>query len=156
MIDVDSVNIAHTKQREEITKFLKGNFQAKIDKMVYRKIKASDFSGSLSFDNSEMTIKGRVKGMDGAFNIDGKTFFKEKPYLVAKVDCEDVNVRTFCTQMENFGLDILQAKNVKGTLNTQLAITARWSEDGTFLYDKLGVLGDIKITDGELIRLEML
>ncbi|MFT6709173.1 MAG: hypothetical protein ACJATF_004037 [Flavobacteriales bacterium] len=156
MIDVDSVNIAQTKQREEFTKFLQGNFQAKIDKILYRKIDARDFSGSLGFDNNEMTIKGRVKGMDGAFNLEGKAFFEEKPYLQAKVDCEKVDVRKFFTQMENFGMDILQAKNLKGKLNTQVALTARWSEDGTFLDKDLIVLGDMKITNGELIGLDML
>lgn len=156
MIDVDSVNIAHTKQREEFTKFLQGNFQAKIDKVIYRKIDLRDFSGSLGFDNNEMKIKGRVKGMNGAFNLDGKAFFKEKPHLQAKIDCEEVDVRKFFTQMENFGMDILQAKNLKGKLNTQLAVSARWSEDGTFLEDDLKVLGDMKITNGELIGFDML
>jgi len=156
MIDVDSVNVAHTKQREEFTKFLQGKFQAKIDKITYRKIDARDFSGSLGFDNNEVTIKGRVKGMNGAFNLDGKAFFKEKPYLLAKVDCEKVDVRKFFTQMENFGMDILQAKHLKGKLNTQLAINARWSEDGTFLENDLSVLGDMKITNGELIGFDML
>ncbi|MFK7807211.1 MAG: AsmA-like C-terminal region-containing protein [Saprospiraceae bacterium] len=156
MIDVDSVNIAQTKKRERITQFLQGKFQAKIDEIVYRKIKASDFSGSMGFDNNEMTIKGRVKGMEGAFNVDGKAVFAEKPYLNAKIDCDEVNVRQFFDQMENFGLEILQAKNVKGKLNTQLAVTARWDSDGTFLTDELKVLGDMKITNGELINLKLL
>jgi AsmA-like C-terminal region len=156
MINVDSVSIAQTKQREEVTKFLQGTFQAKIDQIVYRQMDLRNFSGSLGFDNNEMTIQGRLKGMDGAFNIDGKAFFEEKPYLNAKVDCEDVDVRKFFTQFENFGMEVLQAKHVKGVLSTQFFITAYWAKDGTFLYDELSVLGDIKITNGELIALDML
>jgi AsmA-like C-terminal region/AsmA family len=156
MINADSVSIAQTKQREQVTKFLQGTFQAKIDRIVYRQIDAQDFSGSLGFDNNEMTIQGRVKGMDGAFNIDGKAYFEEKPYLNAKVDCEEVDVRKFFTQFENFGMEVLQAKHVKGALSTQFFITAYWAKDGTFLYDELNVLGDIKITNGELIGFDML
>ncbi|HHS95596.1 MAG TPA: hypothetical protein ENJ45_03325, partial [Phaeodactylibacter sp.] len=155
-IDVDSVNIAQNQQRERITKFLKGSFQAKIDEIVYRKIKASDFSGKLQFDNNEMNIKGRIKGMDGAFNIDGTMVFEEKPFLKAKIDCEDVDLRQFFDQCENFGMEVLQAKNVKGTLNSQLAVSAFWSKEGDFLDKELAVIGDIRIAKGELIRLEML
>ncbi len=155
LIDVDSIYKAHTLNRERITKFLKGTFQAKIDEFNYNYIKGSDFSGNLTFDNNELIVKGRTTAMDGAFGIDGKMFFEDKPYLQARLDVDDINVRTFFQQTENMGLDVLQYKNIKGRLTSKLAINAFWDKDGSFLQKKLKVLGDVNIKNGELINLEM-
>jgi len=155
-IDVDSIYQAHTLNRERITKFLKGTFQAKIDEFNYNYIKGTNFNGNLTFDNSELLVKGRTDAMDGTFGIDGKMFFKDKPYLQASLDIDDINVRTFFQQTENMGLEVLQYKNIKGRLTSKLAINAFWDKEGNFLDKKLNVLGDVNIKNGELIKLEML
>jgi len=156
IIDVDSVYKAHTLNRERITKFLKGTFQAKIDEYNYNYIKGTDFSGSLTFDNNELLVKGHTSAMDGTFGIDGKMFFKDKPYLEATLDVDDINVRTFFQQTENMGLDVLQYKNIKGRLTSKVTINSFWDKDGSFMDKKLAMLGDVNIKNGELIKLDML
>ncbi len=154
-IDVDSIYKAHTLNRERITKFLKGTFQAKIDEFNYNYIKGTDFSGNLTFDNNELLVKGHTNAMDGTFGIDGKMFFKDEPSLQATLDVDDINVRTFFQQTENMGLEVLQYKNIKGRLTSKVSINAFWDKGGSFLDKKLKVLGDVNIKNGELIRLNM-
>ncbi len=155
-IDVDSIYRAQTLHRERIIQFLKGTFQAKIDAFNYNYIQGKDFSGSFTFDDGDLLIKGYTNAMDGTFGIDGKLLFQERPFLKAKLDIDDVDVRKFFQQTENLGLEIFTYKNIKGQLDSKLAINAYWDEQGQFVEKRLRVLGDVNITKGELIRLEML
>ena len=152
----DSVKVAQTRERERITKFLKGTFQAKIDEFNYNKIEGNNFSGEFEFDNNELLIKGNAKGMAGNWRVEGEGYFEDEPYLNARLECDGIDVKTFFDQAENFGQDVLLAKNVDGQLEAKLAIDAFWSEDGTFLDEKLHVLGDISLSDGELNGFKLL
>ena len=152
----DSLQVEKTQERERLTNFLKGTFQANIDEFNYEKIEASDFNGTLKFDNSEMKVKGKVKTMEGRMIMDGTTFFKDKPYMKAKLTCEQMNLREFFRQAENFGQEVMVYKNVRGTLDAKLLINAFWDEEANFEYDKLHVLGDIAVQRGELVNFKML
>ncbi|MEM9819810.1 MAG: hypothetical protein AAF985_02005 [Bacteroidota bacterium] len=152
----DSLQVAASKQWQQITRFLKGTFQAKVDRYNYNLIQGKDFSGSLEFINNEMLLKGNTHAMKGKFNLDGKVFFEDRPSLKAKVICEDIDLREFFRQAENFGQAFLQYKHLNGDLLAKLAINAYWAEDGTFLDDQLRVFGDINIDNGELIGFQLL
>ena len=152
----DSLQVAKTQERERITKFLKGTFKANIDEFNYEKIEASDFNGTLTFDNNEMAVKGKVKTMEGRMIIDGTTFFEDKPFMKAKLTCEQLNLREFFRQTENFGQEVMVYKNVRGGLDAKFLINAFWDEEANFQTDKLHVLGDIAVQNGELVNFKML
>lgn len=152
----DSLKVAQNQERERITKFLKGTFQAKIDDFNYQKIKGSNFSGEFEFDNNELLIKGNAKGMDGNWHLEGEGYFENEPYLNARLECDNIDVKEFFRQAENFGQEVLVYQNVDGTLEAKLAIDAFWAEDGTFLDKKLHVLGDISLSNGELNKFKLL
>ncbi len=147
---------AEIRQRERITKLLKGTFKARIDDFRYHKIAAERFRGDLEFDNNELLIKGNVDAMEGAIKVDGKMFFEEKPYLKAKMEMAGIDVKEFFRQCENFGQEVVQDKHLKGDLQSRLLINAYWDEDGHFMRDRLQVLGDINITNGELVNFKLL
>jgi hypothetical protein len=153
---VDSKQIAKNQSRERITNFLKGKFAANIAEFNYEEIEGEDFQGTLEFDNNEMSVKGKVKMMEGRMLVDGKTFFEGKPHMEAKLTCEQINIKEFFRQAENFGQEVLTYKNLKGKLNAKFFIESFWSEDGTFLTDKLHILGDVGLSNGELVGLKML
>jgi len=153
---IDSVKVANTLNRERITKFLKGNFKAKIDQYNYKLIEGEDFNGDLSFDNNELTIKGNTSAMEGSFQLDGKAYFKDRPYVEAKLITDEINIKEFFRQAENFGQTVLQSKHIKGKLNAKLFIMAYWDEEGNFLDEKLNVLGDVSVSNGELLNYKML
>ncbi len=153
---VDKKEVAKTQARERITNFLKGKFAANIAEFNYEEIEGEDFQGTLEFDNNEMSVKGKVKMMEGRMLVDGKTFFEGKPHMEAKLTCEQINIKEFFRQAENFGQEVLTYKNLKGKLNAKFFIESFWSEDGTFLTDKLHILGDVGLSNGELVGLKML
>jgi hypothetical protein len=155
-LGTNSKKVAKTQARERITNFLKGKFVANIAEFNYEEMEGEDFEGTLAFDNNEMTVKGKVKMMEGRMLVDGKTFFEGKPHLEAKLTCEQINIKEFFRQTENFGQEVLTYKNFKGKLNAKFFIESFWSEDGTFLIDKLHIFGDIGLSNGELVGLKML
>ena len=153
---VDTKEIAKTQARERITNFLKGKFAANIEEFNFREIDGEEFQGVLEFDNNEMSVKGKVKTMEGRMLVDGKTFFEGKPHMEAKLTCEQINIKEFLKQAENFGQEVLTYNNLKGKLNAKFFIESFWSSDGTFLTDKLHILGDVGLSNGELIGLKIL
>ncbi len=153
---MDSIQVAHTASQERLTKFLDGTVEIKIEEFNYNEIEGENFSGELDFENNEVELKGYAEAMDGAFNLDGKIFFKEKPYMKAKLVCDKIDFKEFFRQGENFGQEFIQDKHVNGTLNAQLAMFAQWDEEGEFVYDDLNVIGDLSIDDGSLKGFRML
>lgn len=153
---MDSLKVEKIHERERITNFLKGKFEAKIDEFNYEKIEAEEFRGTLEFDNNEMLVKGKVKTMEGRMLVDGTTYFEDRPRLEAKLTCERMNIKEFFRQTENFGQEVLVDKNLKGKLDAKLFIKTFWDTDGTFLMDKMHVMADVGITNGELVGMKML
>lgn len=152
----DSLKVEQSRQRESSTRFLKGSFNASVDRFNYQKIDGQAFKGALEFDNGMMSVKGQLQAMEGSFDLDSRTYFEAEPYMVAKLDCKAINVTEFFRQTDNFGQEVLQDKNLKGKLDSKMAIYAFWDAEGHFLMDKLRVLAGIGIHDGELIQMPML
>jgi len=153
---MDSIQVAHTIEQERLTKLLDGTIEIKVEEFNYNEIEGENFAGELDFENNEVALKGYAEAMEGSYDLDGKLFFKEKPYLKAKLKCEQIDFKEFFRQGENFGQEFIQAKHVDGTLNAQLYIVAKWNEEGEFVYDDLNVLGDLSIDDGNLKNFKML
>ena len=152
---IDSIHVEENMRLERFTKLLKGSFNAKIKKFDHNYIAGENFKGVIEFENNEMSIKGSTDAMDGRFVLDGKMFFKDRPYLEGKFICEQVDVQEFFRQAENFGQEVLQYRHVRGEMNAKMAFSAKWAPDGTFLYDDLRVYGDVDIENGELYNFEL-
>ncbi len=152
---IDSIHVEENLRLERFTKLLKGSFNAEVKKFNHNYIQGEKFKGVIEFENNEMSIKGSTNAMDGRFVLDGKMFFKDRPYLEGKFICEQVDVQEFFRQAENFGQEVLQYRHVRGDMNAKMAFSAKWAPDGTFLYDDLRVYGDVDIENGELYNFEM-
>jgi hypothetical protein len=153
---IDSLKEVRIEKRESFTKFLKGTFEAKVDEFNYRQIEGEDFSGRLSFENSVMKIEGQTKAMGGQFTMDGDAHFVSRPFMKLKLICDQVDIHEFFRQTENFGQEVLVEDNLKGTLESKMAIYAFWDEEGNFLMDELRMLADVRMEEGELVDFEML
>ncbi len=152
----DSIQVAHTQKWSFYTNFLKGTFKTNIEEYNYNEIEGNNFKGIFNFDHNELSIQGNTEAMEGSFNLHGKAFFKDKPYLQAKLIADQINVREFFRQGENFGQEVVEYKHLKGKLDAKLAIDAYWDEEGNYEGKKLRVLGDLAIRDGELMNFKML
>ncbi len=155
-INVDSLTANRIQQREKITNFLKGNFNARIDRFNYNLIEGRDFTGELKFANGEMNILGKTQAMGGEFELDGTLYFKDEPYLRSRLTCKQVDIVEFFRQSENFGQEILTDKNLAGQLDARIAIYAYWDQEGNFQMDKLRILSAFGVKNGELKDFKMM
>lgn len=152
----DSLKAEQYANREALTNFLDGTFECDIKEFSYGKIDGENFKGKLTFKNSQMIVDGGVMAMGGSFDLDGIIYMEKEPELKAKLICQGLDGNEFFKQTENFGQDVLTSKNIKGEIDANIMINAFWDSNGEFLTDKLYVLSDAHIKDGELIDFKML
>lgn len=152
-VDEPKTDVEH---REWLASFLEGTFEAEIGKYTYGKIEGTDFKGQLNFKDREMEIKGSTNAMEGSFEVDGSMIFTRKPNMELKLTANDINMKEFFYQTENFGQETLTDQNISGTLNTKMLIQAYFDENGTFLSDRLYVIAGIGLENGRLQDFEML
>lgn len=153
---LDSVRAAQVAKRQQLTRFLNGTFRTNIKAYKYGKIKGSDFTGILSFDNNTMNIRGGTNAMQGQIQLDGQMVFEESPRLEARLSTEAIDIKTFFAQTNNFGQQVVTQQHLSGTLNSNILIYAFWSEQGQLLHDQLNVLAEVDIREGELKDFKML
>ena len=152
----DSLKSENIQKRQQFTQFLKGTFDARIERFNYNQIEGTNFIGELEFNNNELAIKGATAAMKGNFELDGKVYFEKAPRLTARLVCNDIDATTFFSQSEDFGQKILTSKNVSGILDAKIAIYAYWDTTGQFQYDQLRILGGLDLRDGRLKDFKML
>ena len=67
-----------------------------------------------------------------------------------------MNLQEAFRQCDNFGQEVIFDKNLRGRLDSRVAVNAFWDENGDFDMKKLRVLADLNGRNGELVDLEML
>lgn len=135
---------------------LTGRFESNIKRFVYNKIQGSNFRGNLDFVGNDLKIKGSTAAMGGSWLLDGSLALDYRPHLSTKLVAQGINVSEFFRQCDNFGQSVLKNDNITGQLTSRMAINAYWDEGFNFLTDKLHVLADMSISNGELAGVRML
>lgn len=152
----DSLKEVRLIRRANFMEHLTGTFESTIRSFNYRLIEGRYFKGHLSFDGGVMKVDGDTKAMGGNFLVNGSAYFTSLPRLELKLICDGVDIKEFFRQTENFGQDVLVSENLKGRLESKMAIYANWDQEGNFQQEKLRVLADVRLEDGELVDVEML
>lgn len=152
----DELQAKGVQRRERITNLLKGEFTAEIDAFSYEKIEAENFKGQLEFEKNVMRVKGSTDAMDGSFDLDGKMYFTNTPYLEVKVSGDNVDIKEFFRQSNNFGQTVLVDENLSGRISSKMLINVYFDQQNNFLSDKLSVLAGVDIQDGYLKDFKML
>jgi len=139
-----------------LTPFLQGTFAANISDFSYGDIKGEKFKGSLDIEDNEIALEGNALAMGGKWLLDGTVFLEEKIIAESRLSCQNIDVKTFFEQANNFGQEVIRAEHLNGKLVGNFGIDAYWDKSGNFLLDDLKVLGDVAIANGELKNMEML
>ena len=139
-----------------LSDFLNGTINVDIAELTYDKLYGEDFEGAIDFESNEMTLSGDVETMKGDMSMEGRVYLDEKPRLKANLICDEIDIKQFFNQTNNFGQDVITHKNLRGRLNSNISIGAYWDEQGTFLRKKLKVLSSVNVKDGELIGFKLL
>ncbi len=145
-----------TGWHSKLSGFLDGSFQAEIANLHYNDVEGADFEGSVDFEDDILTIDGDVESMDGFMTVEGELHLLKRPKLIAEIEGKKINVHKLFDQAENFGQEVIGAKNIKGRMNANMIINAYFDEQGTFLTDELHVYAGLEIQNGELIDFDML
>ena len=144
------------RKRFPILNRMKGRFESNIKNFVYNKINGRSFKGNIDFTGNDLLLRGSAVAMGGSWLLDGKMELNYRPHLFTKLTTEKVDISEFFRECENFGQTVLKNNNITGKLTSRMAINAYWDEGFNFLMDKLHVLSDVNIHDGELVGLKLL
>lgn len=136
--------------------YLHGDFRADIDAFSYGDIKGKNFEGKVSFRGVEVSITGDAEAMGGDFGIEGEGYLVGKPSLKTFLVLENVDVKKFFKQSNNFGQNFLTHKSLKGRLDSRMIIDVNWNKKGIFEDEKMTVLAEMRIRDGEMVDFEMM
>jgi hypothetical protein len=111
----------------------------------------------VAFDNSVMQLRGvRTNAMDGLLKLNSKVYFEKEPRVELFLDCNNIDMREFLVQTNNFGQEAITAENLRGRLNSLIRINMYMDSLGNFQHDKLYMVADVTLLDGEILNLKML
>ncbi|MEL6392499.1 MAG: AsmA-like C-terminal region-containing protein, partial [Bacteroidota bacterium] len=152
----DSLRRRNVAEQARLTDLLRGRFEVQVDEWNYDKLEGENFTGQLEFDERGMLLRGQTEAMDGNFQLDGRMYFQPNQRISARVTANQVDVTDFFEQSNNFGQEVLTSDNLRGNLDSKMAIEVYFDEAGYIDYDRLHILAGIGIYDGELRNFEML
>jgi hypothetical protein len=131
----------------------------KIDELDYNLFKAKQIVAGLIWEDAHITVNdisvqtmnGNIKGNLQVFSAaDGRLM------LSTKTNLSEVNITEVFRQCNNFSQTEIVDKNLKGLLNCEAEIISVWSQSGACDLDKLYVLADVELKNGEIIHYEPL
>ena len=130
------------------------SFRAKVDTFMFRKFNATDFKGYIELDEQVLTatnfsfktMEGEIKGNVAIDDSKG-----DKILITSKAKLNNINIEQLFYQFENFGQTHILDKNLKGKTTTNIEFASVWDKQLNADKDKIYVLADINISNGELI-----
>ena len=133
------------------------NFSAKVDTFQFRRFSATNFKGQIHLEDHILTatnvsfnsMKGKVIG-----NIALDDSKKNEILITSKLKTQNIDIYELFYQFENFSQTAIAAENIKGKATTNIEFASVWDKELKVNLDKIYVLADLTITDGELINYE--
>ncbi|HMG14209.1 MAG TPA: AsmA-like C-terminal region-containing protein, partial [Saprospiraceae bacterium] len=135
---------------------IEGRVAVVIDRIVDKKIEASNFSGEMTFDDGTMLVSGDLQAMGGDWNLEGKFSFSKGTDLNATLESNQINVKEFFRQADNFDQSTITDKHLSGKLNSKMLMNLHWSEKGVFDKDHMHIYAALSVDNGELNRFKLL
>ncbi len=130
------------------------DFNAIVDTFQFRKFSATNFRGHINLDDRVLTatdvsfnsMRGTVKGNVAIDDSDDKEIL-----ITSKVNISEIDVYQLFYQFEDFGQTYIKSENLKGTATTTVEFASVWDKQLKVNKDKIYVLADLNISNGELI-----
>lgn len=152
----DSLARKSADRKTRIVDLLEGRFDAAARSWRYGEFTGQDFRGELDFADRKISVRGQTEATGGQYALDGELAFLASPRLTARVKASGIDAETFFRQSENFGQEVLTDNNIRGRLDSRLYLRTYFTPTYEVDYDKLLVLAELDIADGELRDFEML
>ncbi len=129
------------------------------DKISFRQFRAFDVRGDLKMMPDRVQFdSARMRLADGAFLLDGEisNIAQDAPRINIEADFRQTEIDQIFRAFDNFGQSDLTADNIKGALTADIDFKATANSAYELTPSSLAGNFDIKVEDGELIRLPAL
>ena len=132
------------------------NMKLAVDKLTYKKFTARDITALMQMDQTGISLKNaKVHNSDGVLKIDADIDQRGKINDVAmKASIDNVNVKKFFSEFNNFGQTAILSENIKGHLFANVNAKTQISDDGEVVGGSMFGKVDFIFKDGELNEFE--
>ena len=130
-----------------------------IKKLKFRKFKAENIRGNFDMKEKKLFVENAsLNSMGGKTNISGTIdgTNHKRFWLNCEADFQDVNIHDLFYEFGDFGQDNLTSNHLQGKVNANVIYKSSISQDLKIDPKSVYALGDIIITDGELINFKPL
>ena len=133
------------------------NLKVDIKELTFQKFRANDIGGNIQIGNQQInTDYLSFRAQDGLvfakIKLDASV---GKPLSIdADLNLKKINITKFFYEFEEFGLEIIQSKNLKGLATASIKVHSIWDKYLAANTDALTAEGPILIENGELINFE--
>jgi hypothetical protein len=147
-------NLGATENKAPSLPPINGDLKIDIEKFIYKKLEISDlkiiaFAENTSYRfniNEAKTLGGSFKGFLLS-NVKGNDF-----EVNLSCDIQKVNIQAMFEAFDNFGQESMGSQNVKGTLQSELSMSAIWKNFSEFDSKSFMLQSHIELLDGELVN----
>lgn len=135
--------------------YLDMDLKLEANNVKYYRFSAQNVEGALDYHQQQVDISGLdFESMNGRIQLNGSFANSHDGNLEANLNanCQQINIHQLFHEFYNFGQDFITKKQLKGTLNADIDLSAHWDEHLNALNDSLRVNADLSIEQGELVN----
>jgi hypothetical protein len=157
LISSTPTNNTQSEYLIKINPKLSCNLKVDINELIFQKFKANDIGGNIQIGNQQInTDYLSFRAQDGLvfakIKLDASV---GKPLSIdADLNLKKININKFFYEFEDFDLEIIQSKNLKGLATASIKVHSIWDKYLAANTDALTAEGPILIENGELINFE--
>lgn len=129
-----------------------------VDKLYYNKFYATDVRANVLLSESGISIENaKVNHAGGSVDFKGNmTQGANKNVFSMNTTVTNVDIQKFFYSFNNFGLESMSSKNLKGFLSAKANITGKVSSDGKLVANSMNGNIDFNLKKGALVNFEAL
>lgn len=133
------------------------NISLDAGEFIFDKFLAKNVSGNVSYHNKTLFVENIVfNTLQGSISGNGTIRQEDDGRLVAKVNTklQKLDITQTFRVFGNFGQGFITDRNLKGYVTADVNLSSEWKNDLTCIMEKLVVVSNVLITNGELNRFE--
>lgn len=135
------------------------NTTLKADKISYKRFAATDVRANVLLTTNTWKFRNvSLNHADGSLNLDGglESVQGNTSRLNLDAQLQNINISKLFNAFNNFGLDDISSKNIRGVLNTTINLTGIMDNNASLEPASLNGTIDLSLKKGELIDFEPL
>ena len=130
--------------------------QVRVDKFFYNKFYATNVVANVVLSDSGIKInKATVSHADGQVNISGQMIQKKASnHFSINANVTNVNIQKFFHAFNNFGMETMSSKNLKGFLFSKAIISGNITDEGTMIPNSMNGNIAFDLKKGALVNFD--